>query len=340
MPRKPRNVKFSEENKQKRRKLNQKLSSSPFRSISLSRFCKRATFLRDSSLWFFFLGQIATCWQLSGGFWCVCTRDEASLKVFLVASRWIFNQANEFGLPWVLENVENMAWGQIFGSFKLSKVFEKKNSRNKKLHIRRHWSRHNLTLDDSLLIYFFSFSPFPGDEIFSDTYKIKLVSEVMYEVTGKLETRKIGEDIVLAGSNPSAEEADEGTEAAVESGCDIVLNHRLQETHFADKKQYLTYLKDYMKKWVKSPHLNVQSSIDKSTVVAVLGMSRWPCIGRLLSKDAARAKLFLIPCLLSFHGVFMTCLISQVSTFSRPREFRYQFHVSKVVSLLPLQDHR
>lgn len=70
----------------------------------------------------------------------------------------------------------------------------------------------------------------------------------MYEVTGKLETRKIGDDIVLAGSNPSAEEADEGTEAAVESGCDIVLNHRLQETHFADKKQYLTYLKDYMKK--------------------------------------------------------------------------------------------
>lgn len=88
-----------------------------------------------------------------------------------------------------------------------------------------------------------------GDEMFSDTYKIKLVSEVLYEVTGKLETRKHG-DIQLAGSNPSAEEADEGTDVAVESGVDIVLNHRLQETGFADKKQFTVYLKDYMKKWV------------------------------------------------------------------------------------------
>lgn len=87
----------------------------------------------------------------------------------------------------------------------------------------------------------------PGDEMFSDTYKMKLVNEVMYEVTGKLETRKLGE-IQLSGANPSAEEADEGTEAAVESGVDIVLNHRLAETGFADKKSFTVYLKDYMKK--------------------------------------------------------------------------------------------
>jgi Translationally controlled tumour protein len=86
-----------------------------------------------------------------------------------------------------------------------------------------------------------------GDEMFSDTYKIKLVSEVMYEVYGKLETRKLG-DVQLAGSNPSAEEADEGTEEAVESGVDIVLNHRLAETGFGDKKSFTVYLKDYMKK--------------------------------------------------------------------------------------------
>lgn len=83
--------------------------------------------------------------------------------------------------------------------------------------------------------------------MFSDSYKMKLVSEVMYEVYGKLETRKLG-DIQLAGSNPSAEEADEGTEDAVESGVDIVLNHRLAETGFADKKSFTVYLKDYMKK--------------------------------------------------------------------------------------------
>jgi len=91
---------------------------------------------------------------------------------------------------------------------------------------------------------------FTGDEMFSDTYKIKLVDDVIYEVYGKLITRKAG-DIEIAGFNPSAEEADEGTDEAVESGVDVVLNHRLQETFaFGDKKSYTLYLKDYMKKLV------------------------------------------------------------------------------------------
>ncbi|CAH2239039.1 translationally-controlled tumor protein homolog [Pararge aegeria] len=89
-----------------------------------------------------------------------------------------------------------------------------------------------------------------GDEMFSDTYKIKLVDEVIYEVTGKLETRTQG-DIRIEGFNPSAEEADEGTDSACESGVDIVLNHRLVESYaFGDKKSYTLYLKDYMKKLV------------------------------------------------------------------------------------------
>ncbi|CAG9771949.1 unnamed protein product [Ceutorhynchus assimilis] len=89
-----------------------------------------------------------------------------------------------------------------------------------------------------------------GDEMFSDTYKIKLVDEVIYEVYGKHVTRKNG-DIQLAGANPSAEEADEGTEDGVESGVDIVLNHRLVESFaFPDKKSYMLYLKDYMKKLI------------------------------------------------------------------------------------------
>jgi len=115
-----------------------------------------------------------------------------------------------------------------------------------------------------------------GDEMFSDTYKIKLVDDVLYEVYGKvhiytykvfffflyrrfvhytyvlnifqLVTRKAGE-LNIAGFNPSAEEADEGTDEMVESGVDVVLNHRLQETFaFGDKKSYTLYLKDYMKK--------------------------------------------------------------------------------------------
>lgn len=60
--------------------------------------------------------------------------------------------------------------------------------------------------------------------------------------------RKVG-DVNIDGFNPSAEEADEGTDEAVESGVDIVLNHRLCETFaFGDKKGYTAYLKDYMKK--------------------------------------------------------------------------------------------
>ncbi|CAH0557865.1 unnamed protein product [Brassicogethes aeneus] len=89
---------------------------------------------------------------------------------------------------------------------------------------------------------------FSGDEMFSDTYKIKLVDDVIYEVYAKYVSRKHGE-VQIEGSNPSAEEADEGTDEAVESGVDVVLNHRLVETGF-DKKGYTVYLKDYMKRLV------------------------------------------------------------------------------------------
>jgi len=88
---------------------------------------------------------------------------------------------------------------------------------------------------------------FTGDEMFTDSYKYKLVDDVIYEVYAKYITRRQGE-IALGGSNPSAEEFDEGTDDAVESGIDLVLNQRLQEAQcFGDKKSYLGYLKDYMK---------------------------------------------------------------------------------------------
>ncbi|KAG7197395.1 hypothetical protein KM043_018499 [Ampulex compressa] len=91
---------------------------------------------------------------------------------------------------------------------------------------------------------------FTGDEMFSDTYKMKLIDDVLYEVYGRLIIRK-AHDIEIAGFNPSAEEDDEGTDETVESGVDVVLNHRLQETFaFGDKKSYTLYLKDYMKKLV------------------------------------------------------------------------------------------
>merc|ERR1712195_430841 len=91
-----------------------------------------------------------------------------------------------------------------------------------------------------------------GDELFSDTYKMTLKDNVMYEVVGKYETRKDGE-IVLAGSNASedAQGEDGGDEAGSVSGVDIVLNHQLVETGFGDKKGFTAYLKAYMKKVLK-----------------------------------------------------------------------------------------
>jgi len=81
--------------------------------------------------------------------------------------------------------------------------------------------------------------------MFTDTYKYKLVDEVVYEVYGKYVSRKLG-DVQLDGANPSAEEADEGTDTATESGVDVILNQRLQEAAF-DKKSYMQYIKEYMK---------------------------------------------------------------------------------------------
>merc|ERR1712233_75592 len=102
---------------------------------------------------------------------------------------------------------------------------------------------------------------FSGDELFSDTYPIKLVEDVLYEVTGKHITRSQAE-IQLEGSNASAEGADgdEGTESSSESGVDIILNHRLTETGFGSKKDYMVYLKDYMKKVVKYLEENDRTS--------------------------------------------------------------------------------
>jgi len=90
-----------------------------------------------------------------------------------------------------------------------------------------------------------------GDEMFSDSYKIKLVDNCIYEVTGKYVTRKEGE-VVLPGANASQEEQDEGTDETSTSGIDVVLDNRLVEVNFLqDKKAYMGYIKDYMKALIK-----------------------------------------------------------------------------------------
>jgi len=94
---------------------------------------------------------------------------------------------------------------------------------------------------------------FSGDELFSDTYEIKEQHGVLYQVIGKYETRKEGE-VVLAGSNASAEgaDADEGCDDAdAVSGVNVILDNRLTNTGFGTKKDFTDWCKIFMKKVVK-----------------------------------------------------------------------------------------
>jgi len=92
---------------------------------------------------------------------------------------------------------------------------------------------------------------FTGDEMFSDTYPMKLVDNCLWEITGKHITRTEGE-VKLDGANASEEACDdEGTDSATESGVDVVLNHRLAETGFGTKKEYTKTFQTYVKRVVK-----------------------------------------------------------------------------------------
>jgi len=90
-----------------------------------------------------------------------------------------------------------------------------------------------------------------GDEMFTDSGKVKLVDDCLWEVDCNYVIRKQG-DIAIDGFNPSAEDLDEGTDETSQSGYDLVLNQRLVETSFskADFKNYLkTYTKTLQEKW-------------------------------------------------------------------------------------------
>lgn len=117
-----------------------------------------------------------------------------------------------------------------------------------------------------------------GDELFTDTNKINLIDDCLYEVFCSHITRKQGE-IVLAGANPSAEgeDADGGTDETVESGLDLVLNQQLQSTSF-DKDSYMTYLKTYAKslkeKWAELEYSPEQIEEDQKKFMQAVKLIR------------------------------------------------------------------
>jgi len=88
-----------------------------------------------------------------------------------------------------------------------------------------------------------------GDELFSDTYKVEVVhNNVFYRVEGKLVTESDQVDDSMFGGNASAEGGGEDYATESKSGPNICLAHKMEKTEFGDKKQYLSYLKGFMKK--------------------------------------------------------------------------------------------
>ncbi|KAJ6796096.1 putative translationally-controlled tumor protein-like protein [Iris pallida] len=87
-----------------------------------------------------------------------------------------------------------------------------------------------------------------GDELLSDSFNYKEIENgMLWEVDGKWVVQ--GAVDVDIGANPSAEggEEDEGVDDQAVKVVDIVDTFRLQEQPPYDKKQFVTYIKRYIK---------------------------------------------------------------------------------------------
>ena len=84
--------------------------------------------------------------------------------------------------------------------------------------------------------------------MFSDSYPIKLVDDLYYEVEGKNITISNDIDDSLIGGNKATEpgEEDEGVDSSSATVINVIHNHALVETGF-DKASFKDWLKGYMK---------------------------------------------------------------------------------------------
>lgn len=89
-----------------------------------------------------------------------------------------------------------------------------------------------------------------NDELFSDIFPMELIADgTVYKVKGKMTSESFQLDEAAIGGNASAEGVDEGEgcDAAVATGVNICLNHKLTETQFP-KKDFKVSIQDYMKR--------------------------------------------------------------------------------------------
>ncbi|KAL9130573.1 MAG: hypothetical protein Q9217_001286 [Psora testacea] len=88
-----------------------------------------------------------------------------------------------------------------------------------------------------------------GDEIISDTYNLKDIDDVVYEVDCKMVTK--GGVEVNIGANASAEEQEEVLEEQTDQVIDVVDGFRMTKMAFGDKKQLAGQIKGYLKKAIE-----------------------------------------------------------------------------------------
>jgi len=89
---------------------------------------------------------------------------------------------------------------------------------------------------------------FTNDELLSDSYPMKIVDDIYWEVEGKSITISHDIDESLIGGNKAPEAGDEETvESSATKGINVVLNHKLVETPF-DKASFKDWIKTYSKK--------------------------------------------------------------------------------------------
>ncbi|TKR94957.1 hypothetical protein L596_009183 [Steinernema carpocapsae] len=133
---------------------------------------------------------------------------------------------------------------------------------------------------------------FTDDELCSDSFPMKLVDGLVWEFKGRQVVRKEGE-VMLAGSNPSAEgeDGDEGSDEHVERGIDFVLNHRLIEMNcYEDLATFKSYAKGFMKKVVD----HMQKSGKTEAEVVEFKKKIQPWVAGLISKDRFKNLAFFI----------------------------------------------
>jgi hypothetical protein len=87
---------------------------------------------------------------------------------------------------------------------------------------------------------------FSGDELVTDTFRMKDVDNTLWEVEGKFVTLRSENDFDI-GANASAEEKEEELESTATQVINVVHSTRLTEFH-TDKKGYMNAIKNYMKR--------------------------------------------------------------------------------------------